>query len=127
MSGSVMRASFSTVGVQLRAGATVGVGVGLAPASALCQDQDGALVTGLSSAIGGGCGMAGPLASVRVVVLAGMGPVPFTGMLLADMGRSARPGGRVGLGYLGQNLREAAGLRSNLPRGHRRQSNRMCG
>ncbi len=30
--------------------------------------------------------MTGPLASVRVVVLAGMGPVPFTAMLLADMG-----------------------------------------
>jgi alpha-methylacyl-CoA racemase len=30
--------------------------------------------------------MTGPLAGVRVVVLAGMGPVPFTAMLLADMG-----------------------------------------
>ena len=27
--------------------------------------------------------MTGPLAGVRVVVLAGMGPVPFTAMLLA--------------------------------------------
>ncbi|MFD5121941.1 CaiB/BaiF CoA transferase family protein [Streptomyces sp. NPDC058385] len=42
--------------------------------------------------------MSGPLAGVRVVVLAGMGPVPFTGMLLADMGahvvRVARPANR---------------------------------
>jgi alpha-methylacyl-CoA racemase len=30
--------------------------------------------------------MSGPLAGVRVLVLAGMGPVPFVGMLLADMG-----------------------------------------
>ncbi|HEX2316474.1 MAG TPA: CaiB/BaiF CoA-transferase family protein [Thermomonospora sp.] len=43
---------------------------------------------------------AGPLAGVRVVVLAGMGPVPFVGMLLADMGahvvRVTRPAGRPG-------------------------------
>lgn len=43
--------------------------------------------------------MTGPLTGVRVVVLAGMGPVPFTGMLLADMGahvvRVARPAGRA--------------------------------
>jgi alpha-methylacyl-CoA racemase len=42
--------------------------------------------------------MTGPLAGVRVVVLAGMGPVPFTGMLLADMGahvvRVVRPPSR---------------------------------
>jgi alpha-methylacyl-CoA racemase len=42
--------------------------------------------------------MTGPLAGVRVVVLAGMGPVPFTGMLLADMGaqvvRVIRPASR---------------------------------
>ena len=30
--------------------------------------------------------MSGPLTGVRVVVLAGLGPVPFTAMLLADMG-----------------------------------------
>ena len=40
----------------------------------------------------------GPLAGVRAVFLAGMGPVPFTGMLLADMGahvvRVVRPPGR---------------------------------
>lgn len=30
--------------------------------------------------------MSGPLAGVRVLMLAGMGPVPFVGMLLADMG-----------------------------------------
>jgi alpha-methylacyl-CoA racemase len=43
--------------------------------------------------------MTGPLAGVRVVVLAGMGPVPFTGMLLADMGaqvvRVTRPPSRL--------------------------------
>jgi alpha-methylacyl-CoA racemase len=42
--------------------------------------------------------MTGPLAGVRVVVLAGMGPVPFASMLLADMGaqvvRVTRPPGR---------------------------------
>jgi len=42
--------------------------------------------------------MTGPLAGVRVVALAGMGPVPFTGMLLADMGahvvRVTRPASR---------------------------------
>ncbi|MET8696346.1 CaiB/BaiF CoA-transferase family protein [Streptomyces bauhiniae] len=45
-----------------------------------------------------GDAMSGPLAGVRVVVLAGMGPVPFTGMLLADMGahvvRVTRPANR---------------------------------
>jgi alpha-methylacyl-CoA racemase len=43
--------------------------------------------------------MTGPLAGVRAVVLAGMGPVPFTGMLLADMGahvvRVTRPPSRL--------------------------------
>lgn len=42
--------------------------------------------------------MSGPLEGVRVVVLAGMGPVPFAGMLLADMGaevvRVVRPANR---------------------------------
>jgi alpha-methylacyl-CoA racemase len=42
--------------------------------------------------------MAGPLAGVRVVELAGIGPAPFAGMLLADLGaeviRVDRPGGR---------------------------------
>ncbi|WP_062996791.1 CaiB/BaiF CoA transferase family protein [Nocardia mikamii] len=42
--------------------------------------------------------MSGPLAGVRVLVLAGMGPVPFVGMLLADMGaqvvRVVRPSHR---------------------------------
>lgn len=44
--------------------------------------------------------MAGPLAGVRVVALAGMGPTPFAGMLLADMGaevvRITRPPNRKG-------------------------------
>ena len=42
--------------------------------------------------------MTGPLTGIRAVVLAGMGPVPFAGMLLADMGahviRVARPASR---------------------------------
>ena len=42
--------------------------------------------------------MTGPLAGVRVVVLAGLGPVPFASMLLADMGaqvaRVTRPASR---------------------------------
>ena len=42
--------------------------------------------------------MSGPLEGVRVVMLAGMGPVPFAGMLLADMGaevvRVVRPANR---------------------------------
>jgi len=49
--------------------------------------------------LSGGDDMTGPLAGVRVVVLAGMGPVPFAGMLLADMGaqvvRVARPASRA--------------------------------
>src|SRR5687768_11041946 len=40
--------------------------------------------------------MAGPLAGVRVVELAGLGPAPFAGMVLADLGaevvRVDRPG-----------------------------------
>jgi alpha-methylacyl-CoA racemase len=44
--------------------------------------------------------MAGPLSGVRVVSLAGMGPTPFAGMLLADLGadvvRVTRPANRAG-------------------------------
>lgn len=44
---------------------------------------------------------AGPLAGVRVVEIAGIGPGPFCGMLLADLGadvvRVDRPGGRMTL------------------------------
>ena len=54
--------------------------------------------------------MTGPLAGVRVVVLAGMGPVPFTGMLLADMGaqvvRVVRPASRPGRLSQTEGLRE---------------------
>jgi alpha-methylacyl-CoA racemase len=54
--------------------------------------------------------MTGPLTGVRVVVLAGMGPVPFASMLLADMGahvvRVTRPAGRPG-----RALTHADGLR----------------
>ena len=42
--------------------------------------------------------MSGPLAGIRVVVLAGMGPVPYASMLLADLGahvvRVSRPANR---------------------------------
>lgn len=42
--------------------------------------------------------MTGPLAGVRALVLAGMGPVPYVSMLLADMGadvvRVVRPPNR---------------------------------
>jgi alpha-methylacyl-CoA racemase len=41
--------------------------------------------------------MTGPLAGIRIIELAGIGPGPFTGMMLADMGaeviRVERPGG----------------------------------
>lgn len=46
-----------------------------------------------------GQGPRGPLAGVRVVELAGIGPGPFAAMLLADLGadvvRVDRPGGSV--------------------------------
>lgn len=54
-----------------------------------CREDAAAPVVGISR---------GPLAGVRVVVLAGMGPVPVTAMMLADMGarvvRVARPAHR---------------------------------
>ena len=54
--------------------------------------------------------MSGPLAGTRVVALAGLGPVPFTSMLLADMGahvvRISRPANRAARG-----LRATEGLR----------------
>lgn len=76
--------------------------------------------------------MSGPLDGVRVVVLAGMGPVPYTSMLLADLGadvvrvdrpprRSARPLAQVsgmtpemdvvgrGVGFVVADLKETAG------------------
>ncbi|HEX6075790.1 MAG TPA: CaiB/BaiF CoA-transferase family protein [Micromonosporaceae bacterium] len=44
----------------------------------------------------------GPLSGVRVVELAGIGPGPYTGMLLSDLGadviRVERPGGHFGVG-----------------------------
>ncbi|RDI55976.1 CaiB/BaiF CoA transferase family protein [Nocardia mexicana] len=56
--------------------------------------------------------MSGPLAGVRVLVLAGMGPVPFTGMLLADMGadvvRVVRPSHRSA-----RSLGQTDGLRDD--------------
>lgn len=49
----------------------------------------------------GGTAVAGPLAGVRVVELAGIGPGPFAAMVLADLGadvvRVDRPGGTGGL------------------------------
>ena len=53
-------------------------------------------VTDDSSAPESGAARRGPLAGVRVVELAGIGPVPLAGMLLADLGadvvRVDRPG-----------------------------------
>ncbi len=44
--------------------------------------------------------MAGPLAGLKVVEFAGLGPAPFCAMMLADLGaqvvRIARPGTMVG-------------------------------
>jgi crotonobetainyl-CoA:carnitine CoA-transferase CaiB-like acyl-CoA transferase len=46
-----------------------------------------------------GAAVSGPLAGVRVVELAGIGPIQLAGMLLADLGadvaRVERPGGQV--------------------------------
>ncbi|MEI2805125.1 CaiB/BaiF CoA transferase family protein [Albidovulum sp.] len=52
-----------------------------------------------------GHGMTGPLSGLRIVEIAGLGPTPFTAMVLADMGaevvRIERPGNRhlLGLSY----------------------------
>ncbi|HEY1013982.1 MAG TPA: CaiB/BaiF CoA-transferase family protein, partial [Herpetosiphonaceae bacterium] len=50
----------------------------------------------------------GPLAGIRIIELAGLGPAPFCAMLLADMGaevlRVERPGGGGPLGPLGDRL-----------------------
>ncbi|MFD6347295.1 CaiB/BaiF CoA transferase family protein [Streptomyces roseolus] len=62
--------------------------------------------------------MSGPLDGVRVVALAGMGPVPFAGMLLADMGahvvRVARPAHRAA-----RALGQTDGLREEHDLGNR--------
>lgn len=46
--------------------------------------------------------MSGPLAGLRIVEIAGLGPTPFAAMALADMGaevvRVERPGNRHVLG-----------------------------
>ena len=46
-----------------------------------------------------GLNMAGPLAGLRIIELAGIGPGPFAGMMLADHGatviRVDRPGARI--------------------------------
>ena len=58
--------------------------------------------------------MAGPLAGYRVVELAGIGPGPFCGMVLADLGadivRVDRPGGAAGSTYdvVGRGRRSVA-------------------
>ncbi len=61
--------------------------------------------------------MAGPLAGIRIVELAGIGPAPFAAMLLADLGaeviRVDRPGGRsspvdAGHRILGRGRRSVA-------------------
>ncbi|MGW6249308.1 CaiB/BaiF CoA transferase family protein [Streptomyces roseolus] len=62
--------------------------------------------------------MSGPLDGVRVLALAGMGPVPFAGMLLADMGahvvRVARPAHRAA-----RALGQTDGLREEHDLGNR--------
>ncbi|MDT2008016.1 CoA transferase [Rhodococcus opacus] len=71
----------------------------------------------------------GPLAGLRVLELAGIGPVPFAGMLLADMGadvirldrvgQGAHPGDRDDLRHTSINLRGKRSLSVNItdPRG----------
>ena len=53
--------------------------------------------------------MAGPLAGLRIVEMAGIGPGPFAGMMLADHGaevvRVDRPGARSVEPVLGRNRR----------------------
>ena len=53
----------------------------------------------------------GPLAGLRVVELAGIGPAPFAGMLLADLGadvvRVDRPGGPALAAYRPSRTRSA--------------------
>ena len=41
--------------------------------------------------------MAGPLAGLRVVELAGIGPAPFAGMVLADLGADVTRVDRIGV------------------------------
>lgn len=68
--------------------------------------------------------MSGPLAGLRIVEIAGLGPTPFTAMVLADMGaevvRIERPGNRHlfgqsydilnrGRGFVALDLKSAAG------------------
>ena len=60
--------------------------------------------------------MAGPLESVRIIELAGIGPGPFTGMMLADMGaevirvdrKDGNPAAAVGHGALFRSRRSIA-------------------
>lgn len=62
--------------------------------------------------------MSGPLAGLKVVEMAGLGPAPFCGMMLADMGadvvRVERPGVR-GPGGLGQRYDVLGRGRRRLP------------
>ena len=66
----------------------------------------------------------GPLQGVKVVEMAGIGPISFAGMLLADLGaevtRIERPRRRARLGRL-------AGARPRPPRASRSTSNRPRG
>ena len=75
--------------------------------------------------------MSGPLSGVKVLELAGIGPGPFCGMLLADMGADVLRVDRLEPGDLGLPLEHqfdimaAAGARSGSISSARRRS-RSC-
>ena len=68
--------------------------------------------------------MSGPLSGLRILELAGIGPGPFCGMMLADMGaeviRIDRPGGNPSA-YVGHNVlfrnRRSIALDLKMPEG----------
>ncbi|HET9720004.1 MAG TPA: CaiB/BaiF CoA-transferase family protein [Solirubrobacteraceae bacterium] len=69
----------------------------------------------------------GPLAGIRVLEIGGIGPNPFAGMLLADMGadvlRIDRPGGQLGLpAGTDPTLRSRQTLRMDLKTGAAREA-----
>ena len=58
--------------------------------------------------------MAGPLEGVRIVELRGLGPAPFAGMLLSDMGADVVRVDRVGLRGHGLGLPKNNSIRGSL-------------